>query len=76
MKELLCGNGWMARLVRTEIQGVIAVVVANLDFLVGQCVLDSEWRVFIVALVMAVLSPAMAALGDCVEDPRPGTGVE
>ena len=44
-------------------QGVLGVVVANVDMLVGCAVLEPTWRAVAVALVMAVLSPVMAELG-------------
>ena len=44
-------------------QGVLGVIVANVDMLVGCAVLDPAWRAVVVALVMAVLSPVMAELG-------------
>ena len=55
MKAFLTSNEWPWRLARTIVQGVLGVVVANVDMLVG-------WAV-VVALVMAVLSPVMAELG-------------
>ena len=48
---------------RTIAQGVIGVVVANLDLIVGWCVMDQSVRALVVALVMAVHSPVMAELG-------------
>ena len=48
---------------RTVVQGVLGVVVANIDLLVGVAVLEPTWRALVVALVMAVLSPVMAELG-------------
>ena len=50
-------------LLRTVIQGVLGVVVANVDLLMGVAVLDPTWRALCVAMVMAVLSPVMAELG-------------
>lgn len=50
-------------LLRTIVQGVLGVVIANLDLILGWCVLDPSMRALVVALVMAVLSPIMAALG-------------
>lgn len=44
-------------------QGVLGVVVANIDLLVGTAVLDPTWRALVVALVMAVLTPVMAEVG-------------
>lgn len=63
MSEFLTGNEWWWRLARTVAQGVLGVVVANLDLLVGAWELDPEWRALVVALVMAVLSPVMAEIG-------------
>jgi multisubunit Na+/H+ antiporter MnhG subunit len=64
MGEFLTGNEWYWRLARTIAQGVIGVLVANLDLIVGWCVLDPSVRALVVALVMAVLSPVMAELGE------------
>lgn len=69
MTEFLTGNEWWWRLVRTVVQGVLGVIVANLDLLVGMWALSSEWRALVVALVMAVLSPVMAEIGKYVEAP-------
>ena len=38
------------------------MIVANVDLIFGQVVLDPAWRALVVALVMAVLSPVMAEL--------------
>lgn len=49
------------------------MVIANLDPIMGWCVLDPSMRGLVVALVMAVLSPIMAALdsgGDTPKIPR------
>ena len=45
MSEFLCGNEWHWRLSRTVVQGVLGVVVANLDLLVGSVVLTPEWHI-------------------------------
>ena len=63
MNTFLTSNDWKYRLLRTIIQGILGVVVANLDLIVGACVFDPSQRALVVALVMAVLSPIMAALG-------------
>lgn len=63
MEAFLTSNEWPWRLARTIVQGVLGVVVANVDMLVGCAVLEPEWRAVVVALVMAVLSPVMAELG-------------
>ena len=63
MSEFLTSNEWPWRLARTIVQGVLGVIVANVDMLVGSAVLEPAWRAVVVALVMAVLSPVMAELG-------------
>ena len=63
MNSFLTSNEWEWRLLRTIAQGVLGVVVANVDLLVGTAVLEPSWRALVVALVMAVLSPLMAELG-------------
>ncbi len=63
MSEFLASNDWQWRLLRTIVQGVLGVVIANLDLIIGWCVMDPSVRALVVALVMAVLSPIMAALG-------------
>lgn len=59
----LTSNEWQYRLFRTIIQGIIGVLIANLDVIIGSFVIDPAWKGIVVALVMAVLSPVMAALG-------------
>ena len=63
MNSFLTSNEWEWRLLRTIAQGVLGVVVANVDLLVGVAVLEPSWRALVVALVMAVLSPLMAEIG-------------
>ena len=63
MDTFLASNEWQWRLLRTVVQGVLGVIVANIDMLVGCAVLEPTWRAVVVALVMAVLSPVMAELG-------------
>ena len=59
MKEFLTSNEPRYRLARTIVQGIIGVLVANLDLLIGL----TPMRPVITGLVMAVLSPIMAMLG-------------
>lgn len=63
MDTFLTSNEWPWRLARTIVQGVLGVIVANIDMLVGCAVLEPTWRAVVVALVMAVLSPVMGELG-------------
>lgn len=50
------------------------MVVANLDLIVGTFSITPEWRAFVVALVMAVLSPVMAEIGKHTDAGAPETG--
>lgn len=63
MNKFLTSNEAKYRLARTILQGIIGVLVANIDTIMGQVVLDPAQRAIIVPVVMAVLSPIMAALG-------------
>lgn len=63
MNEFLTSNSASMRLARTIFQGIIGVFIAYADVIVGQVVFDPVIRPVIVALVMAILSPIMAALG-------------
>lgn len=63
MKRFLTSNEWQWRLARTILQGIIGVIVANIDVIAGYIVLDPSIRAIVVALVMAILSPVMAMLG-------------
>ena len=63
MNRLFVNNGAKWRLIRTIIQGVIGVLIANIDVIVGSVVLAPGTRAIIVALTMAILSPIMAELG-------------
>lgn len=56
-------NSTLFRLLRTIVQGVLGVVIANLDMIIGTFSVPDQWKPLIVALVMAVLSPVMAAIG-------------
>ena len=58
-------NTPMMKLLRTIFQGIIGVIVAYLDAIIGHIgLIPDEMRPIIVALIMAILSPIMAALGD------------
>ncbi len=66
--RLFTHNGAKYRLLRTIIQGVIGVIIANLDTIIAHVDILPMWaRAIVVAAVMAILSPIMAAMGgeDC-----------
>lgn len=54
-------KGW--RLARTIVQGIIGVIIANIDVIIGAFDFPIEAKVIIVPLVMAILSPIMEAIG-------------
>lgn len=63
MNDFLTSNSWQMRLARTILQGIIGVIVANLDLLLGYTAIPHELRPVISGIVMAILSPVMAMLG-------------
>ena len=69
MNEFLTSNETAWRLIRTIVQGILGVIAANLDVILGYAVLDNTTRAIVVALVMAILSPIMAELGKATKDP-------
>lgn len=73
MNKLLINNSGKYRLIRTIIQGIIGVLIANIDMIVGTFEFSPEMKALIVALVMAILSPVMSSLGttDMKKDPIP-----
>lgn len=66
--KLFTSNDGRYRLLRTIIQGVIGVLVANLDLLISKLTFDPTLKPMIAALVMAVLSPIMAEIGSRNDD--------
>lgn len=63
MKKFLQSNDTKYRLLRTILQGIIGVLIANADLIVSAWHFEPEVKAFIVALVMAILSPIMSELG-------------
>lgn len=63
MNRLFISNSRGCRLLRTIIQGVIGVLIANFDLLIAGFSFSPEMKVILVPLVMAVLSPIMEYLG-------------
>jgi len=68
MSGFLTSNSWQMRLARTILQGIIGVLIANIDLLIGYTTIPQELRPVIVGVVMAVLSPIMAMLGGKDDD--------
>ena len=61
--KFLKSNEALYRMLRTIFQGIIGVLIANLDTITGAFQLPDVWKPVIAALVMAILSPVMASLG-------------
>lgn len=68
MTKFLKSNETKYRLLRTIAQGIIGVLIANVDILVEGLTIPTEYKPMIVALVMAVLSPVMSELGKTDEE--------
>ena len=68
MKEFLTSNEPKYRLARTIVQGIIGVLVANIDLLLGMTPIPPAIKPVITGLVMAILSPIMAMMGGDPED--------
>ena len=68
MKEFLTSNEPIYRLARTIVQGIIGVLVANIDLLIGMTPIPPAIKPVITGLVMAILSPIMAMMGGDPED--------
>lgn len=63
MNRFFFSNSAKYRLMRTIVQGIIGVIIANLDIIVGVFHFSPGVKALIVALVMAILSPVMASMG-------------
>lgn len=70
MNRLFYNNDAKYRLLRTIIQGVIGVLIANLDIIFGATPIPTEAKPVIVAVTMAILSPIMAELGTADMDKK------
>ena len=62
MNTFLRSNKTQWRLARTIVQGIIGVIIAYLDVILGCFDIPNEMRPMIVATVMAVLSPVMSCI--------------
>lgn len=60
-------NETLYRVLRTIVQAVIGVLIANMDLIIGALTISEYWKPVIVALVMAILSPIMAEIGKAQE---------
>lgn len=63
LNTFLSSNEASYRLLRTIAQGVIGVLIANIDVIIGTFSIDPALKGVITALSMCILSPIMAELG-------------
>ena len=63
MNTFLKSNDTKYRLLRTILQGILGVLIANIDLFVSYIQIDPALKPVIVAAVMAILSPIMSELG-------------
>lgn len=68
MNTFLKSNETKYRLLRTILQGVLGVIIANLDLFISFIQIDPALKPVIVAVVMAILSPIMSELGGNAND--------
>lgn len=61
--DFLHSNDTKWRLARTIVQGIIGVLISNLDLIIGELSIDPAFKPAITALVMSILSPIMSELG-------------
>lgn len=62
LEQFINSNTMGMRFLRTVVQGVIAALIVYVPEAIGYLNLDAATAAFLVALIMAVLSPIMAAL--------------
>ena len=68
--KFLSTNTSGMKVLRTIFQGIVGVIIANLDAIVGlQEWIPSEYKAITVAVIMAILSPIMAEIGKHTTDP-------
>ena len=68
MNQFLTSNDTKWRLARTIVQGIISVIIANLDILIGHVAIDPAMRPVITGIIMAILSPIMSIIGQNITE--------
>lgn len=67
--KFLTSNTAGMRVTRTVFQGIIGVIITNLDVIIGlQTWIPDAYKAICVALIMAILSPVMAEIGRHTND--------
>ena len=66
--SFLNSNETFYRILRTVVQGIIGILIANIDLIISAINISDTWKPIIVALVMAVLSPILSEIGKGIEN--------
>lgn len=61
--DFLHSNDTKWRLLRTVVQGIVGVLISNVDLIIEGLQIDPAFKGAITALIMAILSPIMSELG-------------
>lgn len=72
LDKFLNDNSMAMRLVRTIVQGIIAVLIVAVPLAIAGVIKDPQWAAVATAAIMAVLSPIMAML----KNGKPEDGLE
>lgn len=72
LDKFLNDNSMAMRLVRTIVQGIIAVLIVAVPLAIAGVIKDPQWAAVVTAAIMAVLSPIMAML----KNGKPEDGLE
>ena len=62
LDKFLNDNSMILRLVRTIVQGIIAVLIVAVPLAIGGVIKDPQWAAIVTAAIRSVLSPIMAML--------------
>ena len=72
LDKFLNDNPMAMPIVRTIVQGIIAVLIVAVPLAIAGVIKDSQWAAIVTAAIMAVLSPIMAML----KSGKPEDGLE
>ena len=72
LDKFLNDNSMAMRLVRTIVQGIIAVLIVAVPLAIAGVIKDPQWAAIVTAAIMDVMSPIMAML----KSGKPEDGLE
>lgn len=68
MEKFLTSNSAEYRLLRTIVQGIIGVLISNIDVVCSFITIPPEVKPILTMLIVAILSPVMALLGGAKDE--------